>query len=225
MLGVGVLAVLLSGCWPTPGAGPSRRSFNAYEQTLTPDRVPTLTEAFRVPLDHGAGPPVVTNAGLFVRTGLSIAAFERGTGAARWSVRLPAAGVPDDRASAGDPFIVDDERVLATTTVLYSGGFYAYEMVTLDTATGAAERRPTRGALQSLRHPELAVEGRSGRPSDLTTLFVEDVDGGGMSARRSTAGWPSCGGSSTSASTPGWWPTAFRPADARRRDATPAAHP
>ncbi len=88
LLGIGLLALLASGCWPAPGAGPDRRSFNPFEQTLTSASVGRLTEAFRVPLADGAGPPVVTGAGLFVRSGLSIRAFAPDNGAARWTASL-----------------------------------------------------------------------------------------------------------------------------------------
>src|SRR5687767_12652806 len=90
--GIGLLVVLLPACWPTPGAGPDRRSHNPNERTLTPAVVGELTQAFRVPLTNGAGPPVVTSKGLFVRTGLSIGAFDSGSGSPRWLASLPGEG-------------------------------------------------------------------------------------------------------------------------------------
>jgi outer membrane protein assembly factor BamB len=161
VLGVGALTVLLAACWPTPGAGPDRRSHNPFERTLTADRVAGLTEAFRVPLEEGAGAPVVTTAGLFVRTARSIAAFEPRTGAARWSVRVPAwDGGEEDSFwhTVSDPYVLDDgRRVLATVTTYAPGGFHGSELVSLRADTGVAERRPASGGLQSLRGSRVAT--------------------------------------------------------------------
>ena len=159
VLGIVLLVVLMSGCWPTPGQGPDRRSSNPFERTLTPATVEGLVEVFRAPLADGAGPPVVTTEGLFVRTGLSIAAFEPRTGAPRWSVRLPSEppGQYDPFFSVSDPYLAGEGRVLATQTTYQAGGFINAGLVTLQTGTGASTRRFANGALTSLRGGDAAV--------------------------------------------------------------------
>ena len=161
VLVVGVVAVVLSGCWPTPGAGPDRRNFNPYERTLTPGNVGELTEAFRAPLDAGAGPPVVTPSGLYVRTGLSIAAFEPGTGVARWTARLPDFEGGDDRIDISDPFVIDAQDQVVATMTVFGPSFVRWDtFVTLASDTGAVQRSLTNGRLDSVRGPVAAVVGR-----------------------------------------------------------------
>ena len=180
VLAAGTLAMLLTGCWPIPGAGPDRRSFNPFERVLTPATVGRLREAFRVPLPDGTGAPVVTRAGLFVHTGDAISAFEPGSGAPRWSVEASESIGP----YAGDPYVVDDDRVMASTR-LDSDLVWA-DAITLDIDTGA--RLQTQGVfslLTSIRGDEMATitpqTGQTGRPPILT---VRRVDGaaywGGM---------------------------------------------
>lgn len=174
---VGAVLVVLSGCWPTPGAGPDRRSSNPFERTLTPATVSRLTEAFRAPLAEGAGPPVVTVDGLFVRTGRSMAAFEARTGAPRWSVVLPPYENPvDDWVS--DPYVVGDgERVVASVTGYELGGFYGSQLVTVAVDTGEVERRQgLRGELWSLRDTRLGTIDPQGPGPDFTSIGVERLD-------------------------------------------------
>ena len=177
LLGIALFVAFVSGCWPTPGAGPDRRSFNPFERTLTPATVGRLTEAFRADLPDGAGPPVVTVDGLFVRTGLSIAAFEPGTGAPRWSVRLPEFDDRDFFFTVSEPHVVDGRhQVLATSSYRFAG--LHVTLVALASRTGAAERRPVSGVLTSFRGTDLAVVRRDvADTSDITSLFVIGPDG------------------------------------------------
>jgi outer membrane protein assembly factor BamB len=176
-----VPVVVLSGCWPTPGAGPDRRSSNPFERTLTPATVRGLVEQFRVPLARGAGPPVVTSAGLFVRSGPLITALQPATGARRWSVVVPELYDPENdwRFSVSEPHVGGNGRqVLATATTYRTGGFLDAELVTLDASSGVASRRAAAGPLQSLRGDMMASIEYEATGAYPTTLGVADVDGG-----------------------------------------------
>jgi outer membrane protein assembly factor BamB len=179
-LGVGVLAMALTACWPTPGAGPDRRSFNPFERTLAAATVGRMTEAFRRPLTDGAGAPVATPAGLFVRTGRRIAAFEPRTGAPRWSVRVPSEDVPDEHVWIGDAFVLDGDRVMVEQTSYYAGGVLGYSFVTLSTATGARQGEQAGvGALASVRGDRAAGSGaRCGGRQCIPAVHVQDLGGG-----------------------------------------------
>jgi outer membrane protein assembly factor BamB len=151
---VGAVVLALSGCWPTPGAGPDRRSFNPFERTLTTATVDRLAEAFRVPLVDGAGPPVVTPAGLFVRSGLSIAAFEARTGDARWTVRPTGYG---EVFQVSDPYLIaGGDQVLASASTR-AGLYYDSEFVVIDARTGTSVPRTPAGRLGSVRGDGAAV--------------------------------------------------------------------
>jgi outer membrane protein assembly factor BamB len=181
VLVMSVLVVAMAGCWPTPGAGPDRRSSNPFERTLTPETVGGLVEQFRVPLARGAGPPVVTSAGLFVRSGPSITALEPATGARRWSAVVPESYDPEDdwRYSVSEPHIGGNGRqVLATATTYRTGGFLDSQLVTLDAASGVPSRRTAAGPLQSLRGDTMASIEYEATGDYPTTLGVAGVDGG-----------------------------------------------
>jgi outer membrane protein assembly factor BamB len=154
MLGVGVVVAAMAGCWPAPGAGPDRRSFNPFERTLTTATVDRLTEAFRVPLVDGAGPPVVTPAGLFVRSGLVIAAFEARTGEARWTVRPTGYG---DVFLVSDPFVLEGGTQVLASASTRAGYYFHSEFVTIDARTGTSEQRTLAGRLGSVRGDGAAV--------------------------------------------------------------------
>jgi outer membrane protein assembly factor BamB len=196
VLGVGVLVVALSACWPTPGAGPSRRSFNPFERDLTPTSVGRLTEAFRVPLTGTGGPPVVTPAGLFVRSGLDVVALDPGTGARRWTTRVPEAPPEfDEFLTISDPHVVDSDELIATETIYGASGVITVYLVTIAIDTGAVlGREYVTGALGSLRGRsaglivrEICCEGTF----DFTRIGVTDLDGGpawGGTALEATGG-------------------------------------
>jgi outer membrane protein assembly factor BamB len=96
VLAVAAMAVGLAGCWPAPGAGPDRRSFNGVEQGISVDNVGTFAETWTAPVGFlgnpqpplvplPAGHPIVSAKGtLFVTTERSVHAFDASTGAVRW---------------------------------------------------------------------------------------------------------------------------------------------
>jgi outer membrane protein assembly factor BamB len=177
-IAAGALAMLLSGCWPTPGAGPDRRSFNPFERTLTPETVRRLTEAFRAPLAEGAGPPVVSPTGLFVRTGESVTAFEPGTGVLRWSRPL----IPYDLGYwINDPFIVGARNeVWASFSLPRSGGFLQSVVVIMDAETGADDGgfHELIGGLDAMRGTDMGlIERDLSEGRDLTSIGVQNFEG------------------------------------------------
>lgn len=171
-LGIAGLAVLLSACWPIPGAGPDRRSSNPHERTLTPATVDRLTEAFRVPLPDGTGAPVVTPAGLFVRSGVSIAAFEPGSGAPRWSVEASSSIGP----FASDPYVVDGDRVLASTR--YDSDLVWADAITLEIDTGnQTNSQMVFSELTSIRGEDMATITPQDAAGNIPLLTVRRLDG------------------------------------------------
>jgi outer membrane protein assembly factor BamB len=117
---LGAAVVGLSGCWPAPGAGPNRQSFNGLEQAITVDNVDTFAEVWRAqvggspdpsvpPSPAPAGDPVVSTRGvLYISSRSSLHAFDPRTGAPRWYRNLtldPAdtqvISLPDDRVLVG----------------------------------------------------------------------------------------------------------------------------
>jgi outer membrane protein assembly factor BamB len=151
-LGAPVLSVLLAACWPMPGAGPDRRSSNPFEAILTPATVGGMGEVFRAPLPDGAGAPVVTSAGLFVRTGTAVAAFEPDTGARRWSREAVDANGP----FTSDPYVLDGGGVVATTYLEAEVGWF--DVIVLDAGTGDERLRGSAsGGLTSLRGTDMAT--------------------------------------------------------------------
>jgi outer membrane protein assembly factor BamB len=192
VLGIAGLAVLLSACWPVPGAGPDRRSSNPHERTLTPATVGRLTEAFRVSLPDGTGAPVVTPAGLFVRTGASIAAFEPGSGAPRWSVEAAGSAGP----YASDPYVIDGDRVMASTRL--EAEIVWADAITLDTGTGELLGSVSvLSDLTSLRGEEMATitppTGQTGRPPVLTVRRIDGAQYWGGAAPEIDGGTGSLG--------------------------------
>jgi outer membrane protein assembly factor BamB len=179
---LGAVAAVLSGCWPTPGAGPDRRNFNPYELILGPENVERLTQRFRAPLPEGAGPPVATTSGLFVRTGLSIAAFEPGSGAHRWTERLPPDETGPYEPDMGDPFVIDSRRqVVATYAMFYASHIRDDRRVTLSADTGARQESGYSGQLHSMRGSEVALlhHQQCCGMGEVTSIIVGGSPGGG----------------------------------------------
>ncbi|MDQ6697970.1 MAG: PQQ-binding-like beta-propeller repeat protein [Actinomycetota bacterium] len=173
LFGVGVLAVMLSGCWLAPGAGPDRQSFNPFERTLTTDTVAGLREGFRVPLVDGAGPPVVNGVGVFVRSGVTIQSFTPDSGTLRWSTTLP--DPSEYESTISDPFIqADGKHIVASQRSVN----YTNHLETLDADTGAAQRRDYSGIAQSLRGTRLgsAYQPDPGEQPTLTFVGVRNLD-------------------------------------------------
>jgi outer membrane protein assembly factor BamB len=183
---VGLLASLLSACWPMPGAGPDRRSSNPYERDLTVDTVGRLTEAFRIPLEHGSGAPVATRAGLFVRDYVSISSFDPSTGASRWTTRVPSSEFPQDgNFTVSDPYVLDDDqRIVASATTWGIGGATFGDHVVLDAGTGDVERREPGANVGAVREPKVASTSYEHLPwlgQSVRSVSVRDLDTG--------AGW------------------------------------
>lgn len=90
-----VSAVVLAGCWPAPGQGPDRQSWNVFETGIDVGNAATLTEAWTrtvgwrddagVIYPERAGNPIVSNAGLVtITTPNSVRAFEASNGNDLW---------------------------------------------------------------------------------------------------------------------------------------------
>jgi outer membrane protein assembly factor BamB len=79
-------AVAVTGCWPAPGAGPDRRSYNAAETGITADSVGALGLLWEAQLDDGpAGDPVTSvRGGVHVADTRAVYALAPATGARRW---------------------------------------------------------------------------------------------------------------------------------------------
>lgn len=86
-----VSAVVLAGCWPAPGQGPDRQSWNVFETGIDVGNAATLTEAWTSTVGWPDGPgeirperagnPIVSNAGLVtITTPNSVSVFEASTG-------------------------------------------------------------------------------------------------------------------------------------------------
>lgn len=175
LLCVGLLTVMLSGCWLAPGAGPDRRSYNPFEVDLTSSTVAGLSEAFRVPLVDGAGPPVVNGAGVFVRSGVTIRSFAPDSGAPRWTTTLP--DPSEYESTISDPFILaDGKHIVASTKSLN----YTNHLVKLATDTGNAQRQAYTGIAQSLRGARLgsAYQPDPGEQPNYTFVGVLNLDDG-----------------------------------------------
>ena len=118
LLALGVVVVGMSGCWPAPGAGPDRQSFNGLENRISVDNVGGFTRVWTA-ADLGGSPqpgvqfaspvgtPVVSARGvLYVPTDTSLHAFDPATGTPRWYQNLFGDGV--DRHA----LVLDDNRVV-----------------------------------------------------------------------------------------------------------------
>jgi outer membrane protein assembly factor BamB len=89
LLAIAASVLGLAGCWPAPGAGPNRQSFNAIEQGISVDDVDTFDVAWTFETvgsaPRGVGPPVVsTNGVLAVATDHALYGLDPRTGATRW---------------------------------------------------------------------------------------------------------------------------------------------
>ncbi|HEV7761637.1 MAG TPA: hypothetical protein VGO78_21675, partial [Acidimicrobiales bacterium] len=56
---VAALALAASGCWPAPGQGPDRASYNPFETTITAGTVRTLAPVWTATTDSVANGGVV----------------------------------------------------------------------------------------------------------------------------------------------------------------------
>jgi outer membrane protein assembly factor BamB len=128
-VGLGAVVVALAGCWPAPGAGPDRRSFNPLEHRITVDTVSTLAPTWTATVDHGGvGPPVVSTSGVHVSDGQAVYGFDSRTGARLW--KNPP--VPDVFGGTYQPVVVADRLLVAQG----DSGERIYATMWLDPATG-----------------------------------------------------------------------------------------
>jgi hypothetical protein len=100
----GLLALLLSGCWLQPGAGPQHDRYNPFETGLTAGNVGSLAQSWSVELDAtSVSEPLVSDARVFLTTrtstGSSMRALRLWSGAPVWEHELEA-GVPFGLASS-----------------------------------------------------------------------------------------------------------------------------
>jgi len=129
---VAVVALVLAGCWPAPGAGPDRQGFNPFETAISPANVAQLEPAWTAPTDVGeVEDPVVAGGTVHVTSGVSLYGFDVGTGNRRWKKDLD---MPSIVEFMGQPF-VDGRELLAGEGHGNLGGNYHTNRI--DPATGA----------------------------------------------------------------------------------------
>lgn len=160
LFAVVALVAGLAGCWPAPGQGPNRQSFNSLEDTISVANAATLTQAWSavvggrhtpgVPEPAQAGHPVVSARGiLYVPTVSSLEAFDPASGAPRWRLDL-----------VNEPGPIDSQAVvLSDDRVIVGGGSHrlGISMFSFDALTGsAAPAPPLAGFADSVREPWLA---------------------------------------------------------------------
>ena len=134
-----VLAVTLAGCWPAPGQGPDRSSYNPFETVITTRTVRKLAPVWTattdsVELGGVVGPPVVSTAGVHVSDRTALYSFDLATGARRWRFPEEPAAWFD---AIADP-LVDGDRLLYSFGINRGeSGTWIGEDAWLDTRTGA----------------------------------------------------------------------------------------
>jgi hypothetical protein len=114
--------------WPQSGFGPSKRSFNPYENTVGVGNVAQLTPVWSMPLDGYANskPPILYNNTLYVRdTNQVIRAFST-SGKLLWTATTPFESIPDaltPAAGTGLVFFADNNgNVIAYKALCRSDG-------------------------------------------------------------------------------------------------------
>jgi outer membrane protein assembly factor BamB len=171
--GVVVAVVGLSGCWPAPGAGPDRQSFNGLETRINVDNVDTFARSWTAsdlggnpspgsgngPIPAPVGTPVVSPRGVvYVSTDASLHAFDPATGSPRWYQNLWG-GEIDTSA-----LVLDDDRVVVASGRSLRSGI---TLLAFDGATGQSSfPRPQASLADSARGDWLASSiGREGMPA------------------------------------------------------------
>ncbi len=83
--------------WPQTGFGPSKRSFNPFENTINAGNVNQLTRAWSQPLDfdEGAKPPIVYRGNIYVRDSLDVVHAFTPTGKLLWTGSMPSESSAD----------------------------------------------------------------------------------------------------------------------------------
>ena len=138
-LGLLALGTMATGCeWLQPGFDANRSAYNPFEGAITTANVANLTEAFRVPFvsNTGATKPVVNSRDVIVGGQGALNAYDRRTGAARWTTNVvPTSATPPVRVL--DPFVVGGGEVVVSAGTLV-GGYPGPGMVSGGTTTRLA---------------------------------------------------------------------------------------
>jgi PQQ-like domain len=189
-----LLAVAGTGCWPSPGAGPDRRSVNGFETAITVATAPTLRQGWAVTPGEGElGSPVVSGAGVHVNDPLHLYGIDKATGDLRWTFAPPPLPEPEPgtpppfRWAVGQP-VVDGDRLLASTVLSPFSPFFFAGSVAVDTVTGeqvgeldGAAEGTLRGRRTLVRQHNIAEElfvaavNVDDPASDLMRMSVDDT--------------------------------------------------
>jgi outer membrane protein assembly factor BamB len=175
---VATLVLVASGCWPAPGQGPDRASYNPFETVITPRTVRTLAPVWTATtgsVDDGGtvGPPVVSNADVHVSNGTAVYTFDKATGAPRW--REPESPVVP--GAFADP-VADGDRVLVSAGLQQGfGGAWVGFTGWYDARTGSfVEDGHTFSRVLTRRGPHLAGISAWGSPSSVRLVVLGVTD-------------------------------------------------
>jgi outer membrane protein assembly factor BamB len=108
-------ALVMGGCWPSPGQDLSRHAHNPFENGFDVDSVAGFVEKWSVHTDEigglgrGVGPPVVADGKVLVTSTRSVYAFDAATGAQRW---------------AQSPLLGSQFTSIDTDGFVYNGSYY-----------------------------------------------------------------------------------------------------
>ena len=172
LVGLLIGSVGLTGCWPAPGQGPDRASYNGIEVAITPATVDQLSTKWTASSDGGAiGDPIVSNAGVHFTAGETLYAVNR-NGARLWSKGSPDPGLPFDIGQA----FADGSRLLVGSGFGNLGGHWTTEWV--DAATGATLSTPANGLVDGVRGSKVLLDSYgfgSGTPVAIS-IGIVDLD-------------------------------------------------
>jgi hypothetical protein len=164
----------LTGCWPAPGQGPDRASYNGIEAAITPATVDQLSTKWTASSDGGAiGDPIVSDAGVHFTASEKLYAFTR-NGAPMWTKSVPDSGALVDM---GQAFATDGRRLVVGSGFGNLGGHWTTEV--LDAATGATLSTPAHGLVDGLRGSTVLLDSYgfgSGTPIGITIGIADLAD-------------------------------------------------
>ncbi|MDD9372355.1 MAG: hypothetical protein PV358_19695, partial [Acidimicrobiales bacterium] len=90
VIGLVVVVLALTACWPVPGQNPDRTAHNGLERTLTRQVVGDLEELWAMSLATGSvRDPIVVEGGVIVSVGTDLYRFDVGTGDLEWTWHPP----------------------------------------------------------------------------------------------------------------------------------------
>jgi len=147
VMGLVVVVLALSACWPVPGQNPDRTAHNGLERTLTRQVVGDIEELWATSLATGAvRDPIVVEGGVIVSVDTDLHRFDVATGEHEWTWGPPA-GYP---AMVGAPAFGVDDRLLATYGQVGRASHYVSSW--LDPVSGEViEAAPSTGRPASVR--------------------------------------------------------------------------